>query len=383
MVTDQNVGNTEMKRRKHTGREANFELLRLVSMLFVVILHYLSKGQVLPEFTDGYPTENQYLAYLLESIAIVAVNAFLLVSGYFLINGKFRCERVLELMAQVLFYAVLIPVILLLSGVITMDGMNLYSIANDIFPIQTEHYWFATYYIFLYLCTPVLNRGLHQMTKKQHQYLIVFLLIAFSVLKSVIPVPLAIDRKGYDLVWFICVYVLAAYIRLYGIPFYNSMRKSMAVYGLCVLAIFLYGIGIGVVGFSTGKLADQIGEVFHYNHILNIMAAVSFFYIFYHMKVCRKGLGNLICRISPYALGVYLLHEHIEVRYLWPAWFHVKEFSETLWFVPHMVTTVLCIFIIGLMADYLRCKVFRLVIPLFSGGRIDTWLKKIDQEFAE
>ena len=371
------------KAENKKGRQANFELLRLIAMLMVVVLHYLSKGQVLPDFIDHMPTGNQYLAYLLESFSIVAVNVFLLVSGYFLINARFRCGRILELIAQVLFYAVLIPVILIILQVIPLNQMNLYTIANDIFPIQSEHYWFATYYVFLYLCIPFLNRGLHHMTRKQHQYVIAFLLLAFSVMKSLIPVPFATDHKGYDLVWFICVYVIAAYIRLYGIQFYSSRCKSIIAYAVCVAAIFIYSIGMGTFCLYTGKLTDQIGEALHYNHILNIMAAISFFHIFYYMKINGEKIRHVICCVSPYAFGVYLLHEQMEIRYLWPEWFHVKEVSETVWFIPHMIGTVLCIFALGLLVDYIRSILFKAVTNRVRDSKIVMLLHKIDSEFSE
>lgn len=382
-MTGHNRRETEKRIEKKTGRQANFELLRLVAMLFVVVLHYLSKGQVLPTFTGHLPTGNQYLAFLMESFAIVAVNAFLLVSGYFLIHAQFRCGRVLELVAQVLFYSISIPVILVLLRIIPLSEMNLYTLANDIFPIQSEHYWFATYYVFLYLCMPLLNRGLHHMTKRQHQWLMGGLLLAFSVSKSVIPVPLATDGKGYNLIWFICVYVIAAYIRLYGIGFYDSMKKSIASYLVLVLVIFCYGIGLGTFGFYTGRLTDQITEILHYNHILNLLAGVSFFYIFYHLKLKSSKMSVWICRISPYAFGVYLLHEQFEVRYLWPIWFRVKEFSETLWFLPHMAGTVLMIFAIGILVDCLRSKLFKFIAVRLSGLKVNLLLQKIDREMVE
>ena len=382
--------NNESKRKdtvtekcQKTGRQANFELLRLVAMLFVVMLHYLSKGQILPDFSGKMPTGNQYMAYLFESFAIVAVNAFLLVTGYFMIHAEFHCEKVLALIAQVLFYTVLVPIVLIACHVMPISQFNLYSIINEIIPIQTEHYWFATYYIFLYLCSPFLNRGLHHMNQRQHQYVIAFLLIAFSIMKSIVPVPLATDHKGYDLVWFICVYVIAAYIRLYGISFFNSMKRSVTAYIGLVFAIFLYSVGMGAFCFYTGKLTDQIGEALHYNHILNIMAAVSFFYIFYYMEIKGEKIKKVICSLSPYALGVYLLHEQIDVRYLWPVWCKVKETGETGWFIPHMIGTVIAIFLLGLCVDYFRSGIFSFFKKKVGHEKISAILRKIDQELAE
>ena len=52
-------------------RMANIELLRIVSMMMVVMLHYLGKGGLLPE-TTGAMTVNGYVAWGMESLCIVS-----------------------------------------------------------------------------------------------------------------------------------------------------------------------------------------------------------------------------------------------------------------------------------------------------------------------
>ena len=57
------------------SRQSNMELLRVVAMLMIITLHYLDKGNVLPEFAE-MSTANHYIAWLLESFCYVAVNSF-------------------------------------------------------------------------------------------------------------------------------------------------------------------------------------------------------------------------------------------------------------------------------------------------------------------
>ena len=73
----------------------------------------------------------------------------------------------------------------------------------------------------------------------------------------------------------------------------------------------------------------------------------------------KDGLfANLVCKIAPYTLGVYLLHEHIYVRYLWPSWFGVGPSQNVGMFLLKAFGTVLCVFVIGIVIDYLRSLVF-------------------------
>lgn len=67
-------------------RNSTIEILRIISMLFVVGLHYLNTG-----IGGGLLTNilfNKLWTHMFESVGIVAVNVFVLISGYFLINQK-------------------------------------------------------------------------------------------------------------------------------------------------------------------------------------------------------------------------------------------------------------------------------------------------------
>ena len=72
-------------------RNSNIELLRILCMLMVVILHFNNNGANtgivnMPELL----TTRLTWGFLVESFCIVAVNCFVLVSGYFGIKLKWR-----------------------------------------------------------------------------------------------------------------------------------------------------------------------------------------------------------------------------------------------------------------------------------------------------
>lgn len=73
-------------------RAANFELLRIISMMMVVCLHYLSKGNLLPQYIK-LNHGSDYLYWLIEALCIVSVNVFVLISGYFLIEKEFNGKK--------------------------------------------------------------------------------------------------------------------------------------------------------------------------------------------------------------------------------------------------------------------------------------------------
>lgn len=347
-------------------RIASIELLRILAMMMVVMLHYLSKGELLTSLTEEFSLR-AYIPWLLEAFSIVAVNVYMLISGYFLVESGFKMGRLAELICQVLFYSLLIPLLLMAAGILEPGQLTVYRLLHYLFPNQMIHYWFITAYVIMYLLSPVLAAGARQLSQKQLRNMIILLLLFFSASKSLLPVKLEADNRGYDGLWFICVFLVAAYMRLYGIPFLQKGKRAALCYlGSCVL---IYGLTMGVrlVYLRTGRLGNFIHAPYDYNHILNLFAAISLFYAFSNWKLSGEGfIGRVILRIAPYTLGVYLLHEHIELRTLWPHWLGAT-LECSLWaLVLRAFGSVVLVFAVGILADMARGVVFGAAKKLLS-----------------
>ena len=151
------------------GRQANFELLRIIAMFMVVILHWNTNSGLLLDV--GSPVTGAGVWSLVtESVCIVAVNVYVLISGYFLSSCTFSFRRVAQVLVQTLFYTVLIPPVLALVGVLSWsEVLNPYHIWNSIFPVQSGHYWFVSAYVVLCLLSPFFNAGLETLSPKRMQ----------------------------------------------------------------------------------------------------------------------------------------------------------------------------------------------------------------------
>ena len=363
-------------------RHAGIELLRILAMLMVVMLHCLSKGQVLPDMT-GRLTANGYLAWILETLSIVAVNVYILISGFFLPDSSFQTGRLLGLLCQILFYSILIPVILLAFGVFSVKELTIYKLLQYLLPVQMEHYWFASAYVFAYLFSPVIRCAVRHMTQKQLKGTIFFLLLFFSVSKSVLPVRLEMDHLGYDTLWFLCVYLCAGYLRLYGTRHFTGtkagIRKALCGYLAFLAAILGMTFVIRAIYLRFGILKDFLIAGYHYNHIFNLGAAVCLFLVFYQIRIKDGWISRLILKIAPATFGVYLFHEHLELRYRWPSWFGMgadAASASPLFFVLHCLGAVLGIYVLGTVIDLLRARIFKGITFLVNRG----WIKKgLDQ----
>ena len=361
-------------------RMTNLELLRIVSMLLVVILHFIGKSSNHPVLTDAEMEAWEYGAWALESFAIVAVNVYMLLSGYLLAGSTFKVKRLVQLWLQLLFYSVGVGSVAAMLGYIPGEGISLYYLAQLFLPVSTNHYWFMTAYVLMYLFLPVLMAGVGKLTKKQFQIVLCVLFLVFCGMKSVLPIKLTTDMQGYDCIWYLCMALLAAYIRLYGISFFRNKKRSLSVYLVSALGIFGISMLFRYIYIQTGKLGDIVTVCYNYNHILVVFAGVGFFYLFLHMQVKNGLLSRVICKLAPYTLGVYLWHENIAIRYEWPLWIQnlLGGATEgTGWFLALFVSVV-TVFAIGICLDMIRGLLFKgahkLLLFLKPYRKLDTWL---------
>lgn len=348
------------------GRQLNYELLRILAMLMVVCLHYLSKGGFLGDAARASISAAGYAAWLLEAFCLVAVNVYVLISGYFGAGTKTKdvLRRPLNIWKQVIFYSAVIGAIAIITGIQQFD---IYQIFTYIFPTVTEHYWFATSYIILCFFMPFLDRGVETLDKKNFQKLLCAFLLVFCLAKTVIPMQLAWDQYGYDAFWFVTIYLTGAYIRHYGVPLLNRRIKAFMLYAGSALLTFASFLALRQVYFMTGSFGEFIHYAYTYNHLLCYLGAIGLFMAFderFDKKADGKGslperLRKPIELVSGATFGVYLIHEHINIRYLWVEWFGCKNWIDAslAGFLGHMIVTVFTVYCTCTLIEIVRKRV--------------------------
>ena len=223
------------------NRLTNMDLLRMISMYFVLTLHYIFHG-VKPqsELTRFYQFDsimgvvNWITMESLYVISTVAVNCFVMISGYFLIQKRnLRWNGIIKIWAQTLFYSIVfLGISFLVEGKI---GVN--CLVNGLLPIFRRQYWFIGIYIGLMFVAPFLSRLAQSLNKREYLILLGILFIMnFQYLYGEI-------YGGWDtLLWFIFLYFVAGYILLWGIPEIIVTHKG----GLVVLCLALF-VGMSLI----------------------------------------------------------------------------------------------------------------------------------------
>ena len=345
------------------SRQLNMEILRIVSMLMIITLHYLDKGDVLKEFELNMGL-NRNIAWVIEAICMVSVNIYVLISGYFLSESEFKIKKVIMLWAQILLYSWVITGIF---AIVTKGNFNfengVYDLIPLIMPVTGGHYWFASVYIILYLVFPFLNKGIKAMDKKQHRNAIITAVAIFCVWNTFLPFtqPLT-DREGMDICWFACLYLTAAFIRKYGEDFKKSKWIYLVLFLIISVCAFALGKGILVVDSMVGKLGGYAKNCYPYNSLFIFAASVCLFIFTQKCNInLPKVLTNIVLFASQGTFGVYLFHEHRLLRYLWPKWLNVSGYADGALFIPHLIGSILLVFAVGILVDFVRRMIFKLI----------------------
>lgn len=382
--------NADIQQSKKIGtqREAGLDLLRLVAMMMVVVLHYLGKGKLLPDLSGETLGSTGTVAWLLEAFCIVAVNAYMLISGYFLSQSSFKVSRLLQLWLQIWVYSVGFGLLGALAGIVVETPVDIHYVLTLVFPVSMGHYWFMSAYVYMYLLLPLVGLAVRHMSKKQMQWSIGLLLFAYSILKSVLPLRLELDSQGYDAIWYLCVFLLAAYVRKFGL----CLRKNTAPtkgWGLIYIvgAILVFGglMGMRALYLETGSFQRMLKMSMEYNHVFVLLASLGLFMVFKNLNVTPK-LATLTKKLAPFSLGVYLLHENIGLRYTWQNWLGANRIETVPELIAGVFVAVIVVFTCGILVDVIRKYIFGLVhrigMKIAPYKAVCGWIERSDEVFV-
>lgn len=331
---------------KKQERTSNFELLRIVLILMVIALHYLNKRLGGALNTKNIPSGefNYYLARIIESICIIAVNCFVLITGYFMHDKKkIKIGKVLELFFILIFYNTIIYILSIgFNGVeISKDTLN-----NFLNTFISGEPWFVFIYGILYLLIPYINIVIKNCNKKQMKSLIIILLFFFSIWSTFIS-KVTVNDKGYGIINFIILYLIGAYINKYK----NENKKKRRTVN--ALAYIFFTVVIYICSIKFPEIA------FNYNNIFVIISSIAFFLIFKDLKFKSKVINNL----AKYTFGVYIIHINNFIRVIiWKKLLHTDEFYNSNYFALHLIASVVVIYTICIAIDCIRSKIFKLTI---------------------
>lgn len=333
-------------------RKANIELLRIISMAMVLVLHALSGSGAL-EYLNGI---NYWVYWWMEALCIIAVDIFVLISGYFLVESRFKAKNIFKIAWGVWIYSIIFSSInLIISG----EALTLNYLIRMILPFTTKKFWFVNSYIALYLLSPFMNKLIHSLSKKQFSALVVIMVIMFSLRVTFLPITWSQDATGgMGILSFLTLYCMAAWLRLYYKK-RDGIFKYLAIYlGISILLPVSKKVML-MIGFNK----DFTGKLYGYPSIFVYAEAVALFLVFLNMKQIEGKVGKVINIVAEHSFSVYIIHFAM-VGVLFTDILHLNLFIDS--FATGFIAIVLSVIVIyvfctcvDVVKSYVSKKIYR------------------------
>lgn len=343
-------------------RNSNFELMRIISMLFIVLCHIIIHGHIIENCA------NQSLKFIFEAIEffiVIHVNSYVLTTGYYQSKSEFKQSKLWSIITSSLFYRIVIVILLSSLGLFTVTKTNL---MRELFILNIDHYWFLQIYFFLYIISPILNKLIKSVDKKGLQKIILVLFSVFSVLPFITGNKVFYNN-GFSLINFIILYFIGAYLRKYPIKdcfLFKNCSKNL--YRTILVILFFSFFLINFSLHNTLKILSSSGSVFYelfgqikcisYSNPIVILQSVVYILFFETLEIKSKFINN----VSKTTLGVYMIHDNEHMRMHLYRWLNISNrniYSYKM--LLYVFVCMLLIFIVCSVIEFIRQKIFKFI----------------------
>jgi len=345
-------------------REGGVEALRVVLMLFIIGHHVMVHGAGL--FNAAAMDAPSWIRLALNSFFVIAVDTFVLISGYFTI--KLKSGGLFRLLSMAWFYAIVIGVSFMIAGLLpNWMPFGADRIYEMFMPVSTNLWWFVSNFVLLMIISPILNRLAQELAPKAFA----FMMLAFFFLECVMGYGFGVQgfwgNGGYSVYNFALIYLIGA-----GIKRFHTMLPKMVYLGIFLVSSAII-FTIAAILINTGNAGYVFSRAFGYNSPLLILSAASLFLFFKNLNIQR---GPFIA-LSPFVLGVYLVHDHPFIRnLLYKQILNVPEHANSLLFFAFLPLWIALIFLAGTLIEYIRTLLTKKLEDKIIGS---TLFKSIDE----
>lgn len=338
-----------MYMQKTKERDSNLELYRIIVMLLIIAHHYVVNSGLT---TVGGPIYENVWSFRSIFLLIfgawgkTGINCFVLITGYFMCRSDITARKFFKLFLQIMFYRIVIHSIFWITG---YEPFTLKNVIIPLIPVISIGSGFTPAFLMFFLLIPFINILIKNMNEKQHILLLSLLLFIYVFLETV---PKFSVKMNY-VSWFGVLYLISSYIRLYP----KDIFKKTKMWGwLTVLFILTASVSVVVCAYLSDRLNTFIPHEFvqDSNTFLAVAIGVSSFLFFKNLNIKSKFINT----VSATCFGVFLIHANSSYmrRWLWMDTLQNVNMYDSPYLVFHAVLSVLAVFVICSVADYLRIK---------------------------
>ncbi|MCT0949268.1 hypothetical protein EFL45_07575 [Weissella confusa] len=299
------------------NRSSNFELLRIVAMLMIVVFHSVIDLVNKPngDYLVGHTELIGAMRFVMDFFGNTGVVLFAMISGYFLIkssNNEFifkRAGRAGLKFAGMIFYNGFIvtgATALLLAILQKVDIVHLNFISDNIFQDGNTFFGFAggywylsAYFILLVLSSPI-NRFLNSIQNSKNFLYAIVIVVFTTTIINYVPVLSVRDGVNFPLVF--VGYMLGSYVRLFD-PLKNVRTRViwLLIFAFPVYFYTTYEFLVRVLHVAERSANPGVG---YYVAFPVYVLAMLIFTLFSRMHFSNRFINT----IAPATVFVYIFH---------------------------------------------------------------------------
>ena len=346
-------------------RNYGIDLLRIVSMVFVIVLHIMGVGGICANAALFSPQFS--LSQFLRIATFSAVNCYALISGYVGWDRRPKLSGLVNLWIKVVFFCVAITVFTQLRAPETVGLPDLW---KAFAPVKNASFWYFNAYVGMFFFLPLLNHAIRNISGRETVF------AAVGIVLVVLAAPNSRLRdtfqlgSGYSTLWLLILYILGGLMARFEIPGRLSAKAWGALALLAVAGSYVPRMVMLVMKPELWT-PDNQNLSMQYTNPAVILAGVALVGFFARLKLSDRAV-RVTKFLSPHAFGVYLCHTHnlifstaIGSRFAWLGTAPVWELLAV------TAGAVVFIYAVGTAADWLLVQSLRLT-------RLDKLLKNLD-----
>lgn len=346
------------------ARSSNIELFRIVTMLLIVMHHYVVNSGVLDKVYENPTAVPSLFLLFLGAFGKAGINCFVLITGYFMCKSKITLKKFLKLLLEVLFYNVVIFLLFILFGKTTF---SLTEFVNILLPFRTLAQNFTGTYLIFFLFIPFLNRFLEGLNRLWHARLLLFITLTYVAFSTI---PTFSVSSNY-VIWYMALYFFASYIRLYPCPLFEKTK----FWGILSLGLIALTCGVTATLAFISKATNSrlsYAAVSKPEALIPLALAISSFLFFKNLKMPQCKFINTV---SSTTFGILLIHANGGAmrEWLWKDVLNNVGAYDSPYLYLHAILAPIGIFIVACLIDLIRIHL--LEKPFFMLW--DRWSEKL------
>lgn len=335
-------------------RQANFEVLRIIAMFMILALHanFLSFNVPASFPKEMIPRTVLIFRAICETMCLVSVNVFIMISGYWGIKFSFR--KLFCLCFQIIFWGILVTFLVLIYVGSVFDSE---AVANIL--MLNGGYWFVKSYLLLFIMAPVLN--VFTKTIEKNEYLVFLVLFfSFQFFFGWLFSGVSWFHYGQTTMSFIGLYLLAGYLRRYKT--FNLKKRYYFLLYLLVSAISAFSI---IYFLHVGRDANIFMA---YNSPFVLIGTIMLFLFFEKLEVKPR---KYIFFLSSSCFSVYLMHcNEYSIGYFCEIVNYLESITSatggTLLFLMVLLIFLSIVFVVAVLIDKIRMRLNDWILRLYS-----------------